>query len=98
MIAVLARIPVKPEAKEEAIKEVKKLMTKVAKEKGTLHYTLNIDENNPNVLVFMERYKDMEALGAHGSSPYFREFMGKSAAFSAGPPEIIVMDEIGSIK
>jgi quinol monooxygenase YgiN len=98
MIAVFAKIPVKPEAKEEAINEIKKLMAKVAKEKGTLHYTVNIDQNNPNTLVFMERYKDMEALGAHGSSPYFQEFMGKSMSFSAGPPEIIVMDEIHSIK
>ena len=97
MIAVVAKVPVKPETKEEAIEEVKKLMAKVAEEEGTLHYTLNIAQNDPNTLVFMERYRDMEALGVHGSTPHFQEFMEKSMAFAAGPPEIVVMDEIHSI-
>lgn len=98
MISVVAKMPVKAEAKEEALKEIKKLMAKVAKEKGTLHYSVNIEQDNPSTLVFMERYKDMQALGTHGSSPYFQEFIGKSASFMAGPMEIVVMDEILSIK
>jgi quinol monooxygenase YgiN len=97
MIAVIAKIPVKPDAKDEAIEEVKALMAKVAEEEGTLHYTVNIDKNNPDTLVFIERYKDMDALGVHGSTPYFQEFMGKSMSFTAGPPEIVVLDEIHSI-
>lgn len=97
MIAVIAKIPVKPEAKEEAIKEIKLLMDNVATEEGTLHYTLNIAQNDPDTLVFIERYKDMEALGAHGSTPYFQEFMGKSASFMAGPPDMVVLEEIHSI-
>lgn len=98
MIAVIAKVPVKPETKEEAIKEVKILMAEVAKEKGTLHYTLNINENEPNTLVFIERYKDMEALSTHGSTPHFTEFMGKAMSFASGPPEIITLNEIHSIK
>ena len=97
MIAVIAKVPVKPEAKEEAIEQVKILMAKVAEEEGTLHYTLNIDQNNPDTLVFMERYKDMGALGVHGATPHFQEFMEKSMSFAAGPPEIVVLDEIHSI-
>lgn len=97
MIAVIAKIPVKSEAKDEAIEEIKALMAKVAGEEGTLHYTLNIDKNNPDTLVFIERYKDMEALGAHGATEHFQEFMGKSMNFAAGPPEITVLEEIHSI-
>jgi quinol monooxygenase YgiN len=97
MIAVIAKIPVKPEAKDEAIEAVKVLMAGVAKEEGTLHYTLNIAQNDPNTLVFMERYKDMDALSVHGSTPHFQEFMEKSMSLAAGPPEIVVMDEIHSI-
>ena len=97
MIAVIAKVHVKPEAKEEAIKEVKTLMSEVAKEEGTLHYTLNINDNEPNTLVFIERYKDMDALSAHGSSPHFMEFMGKAMSFASGPPEIVTLNEIHSI-
>ena len=74
MIAVIAKVPLKPGTREEAIDEVKVLMAKVAEEEGTLHYTLNIDKNNPDTLVFMERYKDLDALSAHGSTPHFQEF------------------------
>jgi quinol monooxygenase YgiN len=97
MIAVIAKVPVKPEAREQAIKEVKLLMAQVAKEEGTLHYTLNINPSEPNTLVFMERYKDIDALSAHGSSPYFMDFMGKAMSFASGPPDIITLDEIHSI-
>ncbi|RJP26413.1 MAG: antibiotic biosynthesis monooxygenase [Candidatus Abyssobacteria bacterium SURF_5] len=97
MIAVIAKVPVKPELKDEAIKEVKLLMAHVAKEEGTLHYTLNINPNEPNTLVFMERYKDVDALSAHGSSPHFMEFMGKAMSFASGPPDIVTLDEIHSI-
>ena len=97
MIAVIAKIPVKSEAKDEAIEEVKALMAKVAEEEGTLYYTLNIDKNDPDTLVFIERYKDMDALGAHGATEHFQEFMGKSMSFVTGPPEITVLGEIHSI-
>jgi quinol monooxygenase YgiN len=73
-------------------------MASVAEEKGTLHYTVNIDQNNPDALVFTERYKDMAALGVHGSTPHFQEFMEKSMSFVAGPPEIVVLEEIHSIR
>jgi len=97
MIAVIAKIPVQKEKKEDALAAVKTLMAGVAKEEGTLYYTLNIDEKNPDTLVFMERYKDMDALTAHSSTPYFKEFMEKAKTFAAGPPEISVLNEIDSI-
>jgi len=97
MIAVIAKVPIQSDKKEEAIAEVKVLMSKVAEEEGTLHYTLNINENDPDTLVFIERYKDMEALSVHGSTQHFQDFMGKAMSFASGPPEIITLDEIHSI-
>lgn len=97
MIAVIAKVPVQPEKKEEALEAVKNLMAEVAKEEGTLYYTLNIDQKEPNTLVFLERYKDMDALGVHGSTPHFKAFMEKAMAFAAGAPEIKVLEEIASI-
>ena len=97
MIAVIAKVPIQTEKKEAALEAVKKLMTNVAKEEGTLHYTLNIDEKNPDTLVFIERYQDMDGLAAHSSTPHFKEFMEKAMTFAAGPPEINVLNEIISI-
>lgn len=97
MIAVIAKVPIQSDKKDEAIAEVKELMSKVAQEEGTLHYTLNINQNEPDTLVFIERYKDMEALSFHGSTQHFQDFMAKAMSFAAGPPEIITLDEIHSI-
>ncbi len=97
MIAVIAKVPVQTEKKEEALAAVKKLMAEVAKEEGTLYYTINIDEKNPDILVFIERYKDMDALAVHGSTPHFKEFMETAMTFAAGHPEITVLNEIDSI-
>jgi quinol monooxygenase YgiN len=98
MISVIAKVPVQPEKKDDALKAVKELMSFVAKEEGTLYYTLNIDKNNPDTLVFIERYKDMNALTAHGATPHFQNFMTKAMAFASGQPEITVLKEIDSIE
>jgi quinol monooxygenase YgiN len=97
MIAVIAKVPVQPAKKEEALTAVKELMRHVAKEENTLHYTLNIDKNQPDTLVFIERYKDMDALTAHSSTPHFEQFMKKAMSFASGQPEIQVLKEIESI-
>ena len=97
MIAVIAKIPVKEEKREEAIEAFKQLITEVAKEEGTLSYTLNVSKNEPNTLVVMERYKDKEALKAHSSTPHFNAFFAKAAELFSGSPEITILSELASI-
>jgi quinol monooxygenase YgiN len=97
MISLIAKIPIKEGKVEEAIQAFKELMVRVAKEEGTLFYTLNRNQSNPNTLVVMERYKDKAALDLHSSTPYFKEFFAKSREFIAAKPEITVMEELHSI-
>ncbi|MFH1139611.1 MAG: putative quinol monooxygenase [Pseudomonadota bacterium] len=97
MLSVIAKLPIKEDKLEEAIGLVKELMSQVAQEEGTMLYTLNQDKNNPNTLVFMERYKDKNALAAHGATAHFQEFFKRSAGLMSGQPEIIVMKELASI-
>lgn len=98
MVSLIARLPVKEEKMDEAIAAIKELMKEVAKEKGTLLYTLNRDSKNPNTLVFMERYEDKDALNAHSATPHFKVFFAKSGAWLSGKPEIALMEEIVSAK
>jgi quinol monooxygenase YgiN len=97
MIAVIAKIPVKEEKREEAIEAFKQLIAEVAKEEGTLSYSLNVSKNEPNTLVVMERYKDKEALGAHSATPHFKAFFAKGAELFAGKAEITILNELASI-
>jgi quinol monooxygenase YgiN len=97
MISVIAKLPVKPDKVDEAVEAIKALMTDVAKEEGTLLYTLCKAKETPNVLVFMERYKDNDALKFHSSTPHFKAFSGKLRDFLEGKPDISIMEEIHSI-
>jgi len=97
MIAIVAKLPIKEGKVEEAIEAIKELMVHVAKEDGTLMYTLNKDTSNPSTIVIMERYKDKAALDAHSSTPHFKEFFAKSREFIASKPEINVLEEIHAI-
>jgi quinol monooxygenase YgiN len=98
MISVLAKLPMKEDKIEEAIAAIKELAAEVAKEEGTVLYTLNRDPKNPCTLIFMERYKDKAALDAHSVTPHFKAFFAKGAAFLSGRPEITVMEELISAK
>ena len=97
MIGVIAKIAVKEGKADEAIDLIKTLMAEVAKEEGTLAYTMNQDPSNPNMIVIMERYRDKAALDYHSSTPHFKAFFNKVGGLLAGKPEIRVMDEIHSI-
>ena len=97
MLSVIARIPVKEEKFNEAVEAFKQLMSEVAKEEGTLSYSLNVSKAEPLTLVVMERYKDKEALAAHSATPHFKAFSAKGAEFFAGKPDIAILSELASI-
>ena len=98
MISVIAKLPIKEGKIDEAVAAIKELAKDVAKEEGTLLYTLNRDSKNPNTLVFMERYTDKDALNAHSVTPHFKVFFAKSGALLSGKPEIVLMEELVSAK
>jgi len=94
MITVIAKLPIKEGKMEEILAEFKVLMAEVAKEEGTVLYSLNSEKAKPNTLVVVEQYKDKDAFNFHSSTPHFKEFFTKSAAFIGENPEIVVMREI----
>ncbi len=98
MISLVAKLPIKEGKMDEAVAAFKELMVEVAKEEGTLSYTINRPQKDPNMLVVMERYRDKAALDFHSSTPHFKAFFAKSGALMAGRPELTVMEEIHSIK
>ena len=98
MVSVIAKLPVQEGQVETAIAAIREFMAVVAKEEGTLFYTLNRDPKNPGTLVFIERYRDKAALDAHMASPHFQAFLAKGMALLSGPPEMTVMEEICSAR
>lgn len=97
MLTVVARIPVKEGKMEEALKAFGNLIDQVAKEEGTVMYSLNKDKANPNMLVVVEQYRDKAALDFHSSTAHFKAFFAASGAFVGGKPEMSIMEQVKSI-
>jgi len=94
MITVIAKLPVAEGKMEEALRAFNALMSEVAKEEGTLLYSLNRDKSGPGTLVVVEQYKDEDAFKFHSSTPHFKEFFAKSVSFLKGQSEVMIMEEI----
>lgn len=98
MIAVIAKLSIKEDKVNDAVALVSELVAQVAQEKDTLAYSMNIEKQNPGVIVMIERYRDLAALKAHSGTPYFKVFFDKIGPLLSGKPEISILDEIKSIE
>lgn len=94
MLAVIARIKVKPGMEGEFEAVATELAAKVnASEPGCRLYTL-CRAAAPHTYVFLERYADEEAVAAHRASAHFKELGRKMGQFLDGTPEIERFTEI----
>lgn len=94
VIAKITAIEGKEADMEKALLE---MIPKVKEEKGTLMYTLHRDQNNPRVFLFYEKYKDLEALTAHSTTPHFKALFKTLQPLLDGQPEITMFTEIAGI-
>lgn len=74
------------------------LLQPVSTEAGTLEYKIHRAIDNPARFFFYEKYVDRAAIDSHMATPHFQALLGKLEGLIAQPPEIILYDEIGSIR
>jgi len=93
MPSVIATIKVKEDKMDEAKSLFKKLVEGVeANEPGTLAYIPHQRKDEPATFIFYEKYADDAAFATHGAN---LQKVGKEfAGVMAGPPEIVLIDEI----
>lgn len=93
-LSVIAKIKVKDGQQAAFEAAASKLAAAVqANEPGCLLYTLNKGDD-PLTYVFLERYKDEDAVKAHRASDHFRSLGREMGAFMDGPPDILRMTEL----
>jgi quinol monooxygenase YgiN len=93
MISIIANLSIKEGQLDQALGLVKELLAGVAQEKGTLDYTVNQSKKAPNQIVFIERYADKAALGAHSNTAHFKKFNAEISGLLDGKPQIQVLDQ-----
>ena len=95
---VVAKLKARSGEESKMAEALKTMVSKVAKEEGTLIYTLHQAQNDPTQFLFYEKYADADALKAHSSTPYFKELFGILEPLLDGAPEIEMYAEIARIE
>lgn len=77
MITIVAKTFVKEDKIEEFINFANELIIESRKEKGCKMYQLYQDTDNKNVLTFIEKWEDEEAIDIHNRSIHFKNILPK---------------------
>jgi quinol monooxygenase YgiN len=92
MIVVTAKMNVKPASKYDFMVETEPLIKHTRSEKGCISYNLYNDTDDPNQLIMLEFWKDMDALDAHMNTVHFKAFGNAISKYLTGEIEISKFD------
>lgn len=85
---VVATVPIKPEAVEEARPVFDTLIAASRQEAGVVSYDLYESASVPNTYVMVERYRDQAALEEHMASPHLADAFAAVGPLLAG--EVVI--------
>ena len=90
--AVLAKLPIKPDAKDTFLDAFGAMLDAVESEEGTEIYILNWGQNDDeNTAYIYELYADGDALAVHSGSDAMKALMGALGDVMAGAPELVML-------
>lgn len=88
MIIVTAKMKVKQDFKSDFMVETEPLIENTRSENGCISYNLYNDIDDPNQLVMLEFWKDMDSLDAHMDTAHFKNFGNAISEYLADEIEI----------
>ncbi len=92
-VIVTVRYQCQPGMGDSFLATSEPLLAEVRKEPHFMSISVLRDQNDPDRIVFHERWADKDYyLGAHGSTPHLGAFMEAAMPLLAGPPEIVLWD------
>ena len=94
MITIVAKSVVLEGKAEEFKTTARKLIAESQKEAGCISYDLYQEVNQPNVLTFIEEWKNMEAIEKHNASAHFTQIVPKLGTLREGPAEVHLYQKV----
>ncbi len=88
MIIVLGSVTVKEGHIKDALELSQRHVNHSRAEPGCITHGVHLDSEDPQRLVFVEKWKDMDSLTRHFKEPTSIEFVNKLKALSASAPEL----------
>jgi quinol monooxygenase YgiN len=97
-ILVVATIKIQDGKVDEAVAALTPVIEATHEEEGCLSYVLHQDVNDPNTLVFVERWASQDAINAHAQEPHMLKLFEIASDVGAEPPQITFCQslEVGS--
>ena len=90
MVAILK---FKEECVNEGVAYFKTIVESTRKEEGSIRYDLLPDIKSKNTFLVMERWKNMEALQLHFTTPHMKELMEKMPAMMETPASVHILGQ-----
>lgn len=91
MPVIVATITPKPDKFDEVEEVFSRVIPEVHGEDGCELYALHRGKDR---FVFVEKWRDMAALGAHGSGPSIKALNEGLKGLVAGPPDVQVLEAV----
>jgi quinol monooxygenase YgiN len=88
MLALFAKVTVKPELVDRFWKYLEADAIGSRGEEGCIRFDILRDEKAANVFYLYEVYLDHAAYGAHQEAPYFKQFFAEAGDTLAVAPEV----------
>lgn len=82
MIIIVAKTKFKEDALDTVLPLLEEIIAKSRAEEGCITYDLHQDIEDPNVLTFIEEWKDQKAVDLHNSSEHFTRIVPKLGSFA----------------
>lgn len=92
---IIAKVYLKPGKEADFIKTAQVIIENSNTEPGCENYALYQDPIEKTNFVFVERYKNQDAVDSHFSKPYFKDFGPKISDMTSKPLEIKIFDICG---
>ena len=92
MILVLGEVVAKPDSLTEALALSLAHVHRSRTEPGCISHDVAQDPENPQRLLFTERWRDEAALRTHFTVPASRELVSALAKLTAAPPSMQIFD------
>lgn len=98
VVTLVVTMTFKPEHDQDFVNLARAFVAKVhALEPDTLLYALTKHPTEPHTYVWVERYRNLAALEAHGGSPHMAEVFPSVERWLAKPPEMLQLAQVAPL-
>lgn len=94
MVAIVTKLKAKSGEEGKVEQALRDALPKVRAEEGTLVYSLHKKLDDPTTLMVFEKFKDMDALLAHGAAPYVKDMLDTITPLLGEDMSLELYDEI----